>query len=993
MRLIDDYLKKDKEYKEKYGNNTFLLFQVGAFFEVYGLIDDITYENIKNFSDICQLAIAKKNVCIGKKSVVMAGFRDYLLDKYIEKIHPHGYTIAVYTQDENNPKIRNEYGIYSPGTTFLEQHQTLSNHMSCIWIQKVKTIHKNQYIFGLSNINLMNGKSNIFEYSENYYHNPTTYDSIETFLNIYNPIEFVLIHNVEIDIIQSIIQYLQIKSKKYHVIDLNNKEHILSIQAQRCENQIYQDEIILSFFPQMNDSVEIFKYDIVDKPIALQSYCFLLNFIRQHNVNLIEKIHEPHVQQINDILLCANHSLQQLNMINNNGDYEKNTKYTSIIGLLNQCKTKMGKRYINELLLNPINNITKLEHSYNLIEHLLKRNLDFDSELCKIVDLEKVLTKLKLNKITPSDIYELVDSHTWMEKIIKKLNKKKDKLIIDSFEIFKIQELWTSFVEYIMKIFQLTTCQQMNHLQFDKFENITQTLFHKGINPELDTLIKSKIENKDKLNIILITLEGFFKKKEKNPTNYIKTHQPSATEQCFLITKNRTKVLQTYIEKQIVENKQHIQLEFVSSYSGETECINLDLNNIYFREYNKTTNILCSEEINAYITNIHEQNIHFLEVLTNTYKETIQKIKEWYFNHFISFIEMIKQLDVFNNHRRLCQHYNLCKPHIQDETYGFVDATKMRHLLIEHIETKETYVPNDICIGKNTEENGILLYGTNAVGKTSLIKALGINVIMAQCGFYVPCETFTYSPYHYLFTRIIGNDNIFKGLSTFGVEMSELRVILQQCNEKSLILGDELCSGTEIDSALSIFISSLELMTQRKSSFIFATHFHELQQMNEMKQLKNICCKHLKVQFDHENQQLYYDRRLHDGQGESIYGLEVCKSLKMPDSFIERCYEIRNNYIQNKNNVLLMKTSKYNKDKLKHMCEFCNEEIATETHHLQYQKDANGNDYIDNSFHKNHSANLACVCDKCHDHIHGLHLKFEKRKTIDGNYEFILKKN
>ena len=264
---------------------------------------------------------------------------------------------------------------------------------------------------------------------------------------------------------------------------------------------------------------------------------------------------------------------------------------------------------------------------------------------------------------------------------------------------------------------------------------------------------------------------------------------------------------------------------------------------------------------------------------------------------------------------------------------------------------------------------------------------------MAQCGFYVPCETFTYSPYHYLFTRIIGNDNIFKGLSTFGVEMSELRVILQHCNEKSLILGDELCSGTEIDSALSIFISSLELMTQRQSSFIFATHFHELQQMNEMKQLKNIQCKHLKVQFDHENQQLYYDRRLHNGQGESIYGLEVCKSLKLPDSFIERCYEIRNNYIKNKNNVLLMKISKYNKEKLKHMCEFCDEEIATETHHLQYQKDANENDYINNSFHKNHSANLACVCDKCHEHIHGLHLKFEKRKTINGIYELILKKN
>ena len=330
---------------------------------------------------------------------------------------------------------------------------------------------------------------------------------------------------------------------------------------------------------------------------------------------------------------------------------------------------------------------------------------------------------------------------------------------------------------------------------------------------------------------------------------------------------------------------------------------------------------------------------------------------------------------------------------MEEHEHSFVDAKKLRHMLIEHIETREIYVPNDICLGKDTSQSGVLLYGTNAVGKTSLIKALGISVIMAQSGFYVPCESFTYNPYKYIFTRIIGNDNIFKGLSTFAVEMSELRVILQSCNENSLILGDELCSGTEIDSALSIFVSSLEIMTQRQSSFIFATHFHELQQMKEMKMLQSIQCKHLKVQFDYEKQQLYYERKLQDGQGESIYGLEVCKSLRLPDEFIERCYNVRNNYIQNKNNILTMKVSKYNKDKVRNICEFCNEKIATEIHHLQYQKDANKNDYIDNSFHKNHSANLASICESCHNHIHALNLVFHKRKTMDGSYELYLKKN
>ena len=108
---------------------------------------------------------------------------------------------------------------------------------------------------------------------------------------------------------------------------------------------------------------------------------------------------------------------------------------------------------------------------------------------------------------------------------------------------------------------------------------------------------------------------------------------------------------------------------------------------------------------------------------------------------------------------------------------------------------------------------------------------------------------------------------------------------------------------------------------------------------------------------------------------------------------MDRCYEIRNDRMKNKSNVLLMKRSKYNKDKLRHLCEFCENELATETHHLKYQKDANHNEYIENSFHKNHSANLASICEHCHNFIHLNHLVYEKRKTMDGNYELILKKN
>ena len=97
----------------------------------------------------------------------------------------------------------------------------------------------------------------------------------------------------------------------------------------------------------------------------------------------------------------------------------------------------------------------------------------------------------------------------------------------------------------------------------------------------------------------------------------------------------------------------------------------------------------------------------------------------------------------------------------QYDDVSYLEAKDVRHVLIEHINKEEAYVPNDISLNK--DKNGILLYGTNAVGKSSLIKSIGISVILAQSGMFVPCSEFIYYPYKSIFTRILGNDNIFKG--------------------------------------------------------------------------------------------------------------------------------------------------------------------------------------------------------------------------------------
>ena len=90
---------------------------------------------------------------------------------------------------------------------------------------------------------------------------------------------------------------------------------------------------------------------------------------------------------------------------------------------------------------------------------------------------------------------------------------------------------------------------------------------------------------------------------------------------------------------------------------------------------------------------------------------------------------------------------------------------------------------------------------------------------MAQAGLFVPCSYFEYQPYTAIFSRILGNDNLFKGLSTFAVEMSELRVILKSADQNSLVLGDELCSGTEMESALSLFSAGLIELSKKNATF------------------------------------------------------------------------------------------------------------------------------------------------------------------------------
>jgi DNA mismatch repair protein MutS len=240
-------------------------------------------------------------------------------------------------------------------------------------------------------------------------------------------------------------------------------------------------------------------------------------------------------------------------------------------------------------------------------------------------------------------------------------------------------------------------------------------------------------------------------------------------------------------------------------------------------------------------------------------------------------------------------------------------------------------------------------------------------------------------------TRILGNDNLFKGLSTFVVEMSELRVILRMADEHTLVLGDELCSGTEMDSAISIFVAGLQHLYRAGASFIFATHLHEIAGYSEIREMSSARLRlaHMRVFYDKARDTLVYDRKLQDGAGESMYGLEVCKSLHLPDDFLENANMIRVKYrgVSTKTptaSILDDATpSRYNAAKLRRLCELCEKSRGTEIHHLQHQESADADNFIGH-IHKNHPANLASICEDCHREIHTTGVEHVKVKTGKG---------
>jgi DNA mismatch repair protein MutS len=213
---------------------------------------------------------------------------------------------------------------------------------------------------------------------------------------------------------------------------------------------------------------------------------------------------------------------------------------------------------------------------------------------------------------------------------------------------------------------------------------------------------------------------------------------------------------------------------------------------------------------------------------------------------------------------------------------------------------------------------------------------------------------------------------------------------MRRCSKNSLIIGDELCSGTEIISANAIVGAGVDKLCKRGASFVFATHLHELTKLSaitELTETKKLDIFHLSVEYDEKNDQLIYNRKLNPGQGEAIYGLEVCRSIITDTEFLNCAHKIRNEVMGKSTELCKTKKSRYNASVYVDVCGICGNK-AEEVHHIQLQKFADAKGFI-GTIHKNHHSNLIPICENCHDNIHRDQIKISGYKQTTKGIKLI----
>lgn len=951
INIHEEYIQYHEKFIGKYGPKTIVLMQVGSFFECYST--ETRGPNLFELSDILNIICTRKDKSVStidEKNPYMLGFNCAAINKFLKLLVDNNYTVVTIEQTTPPPKPKREVtNIFSP-STYIDNITTENKYLMILYFEINSAINSSKPNISVGMCAVDSTLGDVFWYESHgsgILNENESWEEAQRFYHYYRPVELItyLIDNTNSEI-QT--QKININEK----IDIIPNQIMLEYKKINPEytKLIFQNKLLKKVYPDCGMESPISFYNLDKSPYATIALTNTFDYIYQHNQNLINELKIPKYFNEHKYMILGNNAQYQLNIIDYYNWDKIDSKFHSLNAVVNNCCTPMGKRNLKQRLCAPFTNSQIIQKYYDQTEKILELNLwdDIRGYLKEISDLDKLFRKMSIKYIQPYELYSIYKSLQNVVDIIQLIVKTDFKK--DLFEIFpksniKLLEKALNCIENKFDIEQLKS-SNLNEIKI--------SFYQKKIYKDLDELAEQITGGIGMVEILSKALEDIY------PESSLKIKHNDADGYYLTTSKIRGEKLEIELKKQ----KKTFKL-------GNNE---VKYNELEFK-YLKHT---CKISYQGLVDHSDEIDELYTQFDTMIKKYFFEDCKSWYSQNNIillkELINMIVHLDFITNNAYTTTKYHYVKPNIKiNNEDSFIHSINLRHPIIERIIDYE-YVPHDVKIDSETKGN--LIYGFNSCGKSSYMKSVGLNIIMAQCGMYVSADSFEYGIFESLYTRISGNDNLFKGHSSFIIEMNELRTILKKANSKSLIIGDEVCRGTEYLSANAIVASSILKLNDLNAKFLFATHLHELAEIEEIKKINTI--KFFNLAVEKKGDELIFNRTLKEGTGEQIYGITVAQYILDDHLFINKAIEIKNNLLEKdgiNTKLLSNKKSLYNKEIYMDSCGICGGKEKLESHHINMQKDFISTINGQINFKKKHivkdsMANLIVLCSKCHDNLH-----------------------
>ncbi len=972
VTMVDEYFDYHIQYEKKYGTNLVVLYENGSFYELYGIDNEkekIT--NIGKVSELLNIQLTRKNKSIlenSRKNPLLAGIPSHAIQKYLPILQNNDYTVVFVEQITTppNPK-RAVTKVVSPSTN-IDTSSNEVNHLLMFYISCEYRYAKSSVYCGVSVADISTGWNAMYEVPYSYDQDQII-DEIQRIISMYSPRELIFhvsyptAEKETMDTDKSPAntppsfdfarkEYIKKQFTPNHAHSLHT--HFNEIPKEYYKIS-YQNEILRKVFPKTGMISPIEFIDSERMEYSRIAYVSLLDFIKQHNEILIKKIWKPEILDISESFSLETNAVQQLQVYSD-------VKSQTLFHIIDFTQTMMGKRLLRSRLASPTTNETVLNLRYNAIQYFIDHreiHSYIQKQLKNVVDVERAHRKIALGLLNPCDFPALHTVYAIFQDIIT---------IYPEIAQFigwvgeRDMKSLNDFKEYYQNTFDVA--EMGKYLLND----IHGSFFVKGKYPHIEE-IDRKIRREH------AALQAFAKKcseliDSEKQDSQIKLDSTEKDGHYLVCTVKRSTLFKERIQNALYP---------VWKIQVNGEIVELPTKDFKYKIVGNDCKISsktiddCSARMISNIQKIKEIcRVQYIEVLIDMYERFEDCMK--------SISSKLSELDFLAAGATAAIKHAYCRPIISnndtaaDPEKSFVDCVEIRHPIIERLSQCVEYTTNDISLGKMDSADGLLIFGINAVGKSSLMKAIGLNIIMAQIGYYTACKSFVYKPYKKIFTRISGEDNLVKGLSTFAVEMTELRTILNRSDKNSIVLGDEICHGTEQISGQSIVAASIIYLAERGVSFLFATHLHSISTMPSIQELKNVRMIHLEVSIESyvengiEKSRIVYNRKIKDGPGGNMYGLEVAECIIHNDRFVSLAQKIRRDILEEPHRVFEGKQSNYSSEMYVEKCEICGKK-AEDTHHIQFQCTANQDSMI-GTIHKHTVSNLVGLCKRCHMNVH-----------------------